>query len=203
VKMKRFIYWGIVCMMLLAACTTPPGTGEQQPESPTEGPPAEEPTQPPTEPEVDPTPYPDPQLDPTSPPQAYPLPGDTPVSSEDPLPGDMPAYLIPQSDDKDLKRETVFLELGDSGLIILESFPVQVRLHLMGNLPTPCHQLRAVVTTTEEQKRVDVELYTVVDPDTVCITVLSPFDVIIPLGSFSGGKYSVYINGELLGDFDV
>ena len=29
------------------------------------------------------------------------------------------------------------------------------------------------------------------------------FDVEIPLGSFPAGHYSLYINGELLGEFDA
>ena len=85
----------------------------------------------------------------------------------------------------------------------MESFPVQVTLRLVGELPTPCHQLRAVATTDADQKGVDIELYTLTDPDMLCIDVISPFQAEMPLGSFSGGKFSVYINGELLGTFDA
>jgi hypothetical protein len=48
-----------------------------------------------------------------------------------------------------------------------------------------------------------VEVYSVSEPGKVCTQVLKDFDVEIPLGSFSGGHFTVYINGELLGEFDA
>ena len=46
------------------------------------------------------------------------------------------------------------------------------------------------------------------DPAVACITVIEPFEANLPLGSFSGGRYSVYVTtdpalpAELLGEFD-
>ena len=78
----------------------------------------------------------------------------------------------------------------------------EVSANLIGDLPTPCNQLRIVLTPADTQNKINLEVYSVVDSHTSCITVLQPFQVIYPLGSFSSGHYSVYVNGELLGEFD-
>ena len=114
----------------------------------------------------------------------------------------------PQPDDDKLTRGPVFLELEQSELLVMESAPIQVTALLRGNLPDPCHQVRAIVTVDEGQKRVDIELYSLADPAVACITVIEPFEANLPLGSFSGGRYSVYVTtdpalpAELLGEFD-
>jgi len=46
-----------------------------------------------------------------------------------------------------------------------------------------------------------VEVYSLVQPDQVCIQVLEPFDVNVPLGSYVAGSYTVVINGEEMGEF--
>jgi hypothetical protein len=108
----------------------------------------------------------------------------------------------PAPGDEKLTRGNVFPDLATSKLLVMETQPVQVVLHLIGSLPNPCYQLRAITTYDAAQKRVDVELYSLVSAGKICTEVLQPLDVSIPLGSFTGGKYTVYINGEQLGDFD-
>lgn len=73
---------------------------------------------------------------------------------------------------------------------------------LKGDMPTPCHQLRVVVKEPNENNMINLEVYSLVDSDAMCITVLHPFQVSIPLDGSSSGHYSVYVNGELLGEFD-
>jgi hypothetical protein len=43
----------------------------------------------------------------------------------------------------------------------------------------------------------------VVDPDLVCIQVVEPFDKSIDLGTYPGGHYTVWVNGEMIGEFDT
>jgi inhibitor of cysteine peptidase len=95
------------------------------------------------------------------------------------------------------------VDIASSEVILLESFPVQVRLNLKGALPTPCHQLRAEVSGPDDQKRIDVEVYSLVDPEEVCVQMLEPFETSINLGSFPSGTYSVWVNGEEVGDITV
>lgn len=108
----------------------------------------------------------------------------------------------PQTSDSNLNRGNVFLDLDKSEIIVMESAPVQVNILLKGDLPDPCHEMRAVPTTDETAKRVDLEVYSLTKKGGACITVLQPFEATISLGSFSGGTYEVFINGEKLGEFD-
>jgi hypothetical protein len=114
-----------------------------------------------------------------------------------------PSGYEPQAGDEQLTRGEVFIEPGDSQLLVMESFPVQVTLALSGNLPDPCHALRVVVSSPDEQNRVYVEVYSMADPGQICTAVLEPFNAQVPLGSFAGGEYQVYINGELFGTFQA
>ena len=126
----------------------------------------------------------------TSPPQN----GSTPMETPD-----MP--FAPKPNDKNLTRGNVFI--NESGLLIRESFPPQITLSLSGDLPTPCHELRADVKEPDSENKINVEVYSVVDPDQVCIQVLEPFQANIDLGTFPSGHYTVWANGEMAGEFDT
>jgi hypothetical protein len=107
----------------------------------------------------------------------------------------------PVNGDEGLQRGEV--DIDSQEILILESFPPQFRLHVTGALPTPCHQLRAVVHEPNDQNQIHVEIYSVVNPNTVCIQVLEPFEASIPLGSnLEGGSYTVFVNGELVGEIN-
>jgi hypothetical protein len=108
--------------------------------------------------------------------------------------------FAPQAADKDLIRGNVYLD--DSSLVIRESFPPQVSLAIRGNLPTPCNHLRAEIGAPDQQNQIAVEIYSVTDPDRVCVQILSPFEESIDLGTFPTGHYSVWVNGEMAGEFD-
>jgi hypothetical protein len=129
----------------------------------------------------------------------YPAPG-TPGA---PGPGTvMTTGYEPQPGDASLTRGPIYLELDSSQLIIMESLPIQVMATLSGNLPDPCHRLRVAVTAADTDNRINLEVYSLVSSTEICTTVLEPFAATIPLGTYSGGHFSVYVNGELLGEFD-
>ena len=111
----------------------------------------------------------------------------------------MPSYA-PQPGDINFERGTLYH--GESMLILRESFPVQVVLGLGGELPTPCHQLRAIVNPPDTENKIVVEAYTVVNPELNCIQVLKPFQEMIELGTFPSGHYTVWVNETLIGEFD-
>ena len=111
----------------------------------------------------------------------------------------MPSY-IPQPNDINFSRADVFVD--EMGLLIRESFPPQITLGISGNLPTPCHQLRANINAPDEENKINVEVYTIVDPNMLCTQVLKPFQENIELGTFPSGHYSVWVNGGLAGEFD-
>ena len=126
----------------------------------------------------------------TSPPQN----GSTPMETPD-----MP--FAPKPDDVNLSRGEVFI--NEASLLIRESFPPQIVLTLSGDLPTPCHELRVNVPEPDAENKINVDVYSVVDPDQVCTQVLESFQENIELGTFPSGHYTVWVNGELIGEFDT
>jgi hypothetical protein len=128
---------------------------------------------------------------------------DEPVSSDPsfpntPIPSEQNSYL-PQTEDESLTRNPAFVDFKE--ILTLESFPLQFMLHLSGSLPTPCNQLRVAVSPPDSENKVHVDVYSVSNPDEMCIQVIEPFDVNIPLGSFPEGKYTLWVNGEMVAEF--
>jgi hypothetical protein len=106
----------------------------------------------------------------------------------------------PQAEDPG--AQPVYIDSAD--LLIAESYPVQVRLHLVGNLPTPCHHFEAEVAAPDQQNRIEVTAYSTVDAAMRCAQVLQPIDenIAIPMDGAADGAYSVWLNGELVGEFN-
>jgi hypothetical protein len=124
----------------------------------------------------------------------------TPTSFPPSIP---PSGYAPLPGDDQLRRDKVFLDLENSSLLVMESYPIQVSATLNGSLSDPCHQLRVVITPANKQNQINLEVYSVYDPNMACITVIQPFSANIPLGSFKDGHYSVTVNGEMVGEFDA
>jgi hypothetical protein len=80
--------------------------------------------------------------------------------------------------------------------------PAKVSLRLKGDLPTPCHILQVDMAAPDSENRIQIEVYSLVDPNKMCAQVLVPFEQELVLGSFSGGRYSVLVNGQQVGEFD-
>lgn len=125
----------------------------------------------------------------TSPPADQPMP---PVTDQNPY--------APQPADNQLMRGNVYLD--SIQLLSMESYPPQIALLLQGSLPTPCNHLRVAVSAPDAKNRIFIDVYSVIDPNQICIQVLAPLEVNIPLGSFPPGHYSVWVNGEKIGEFD-
>lgn len=93
----------------------------------------------------------------------------------------------------------VFVDFTD--ILYLESFPVQVRLHIRGSLPTPCHQAQWDVEETDGG--IEVTLWSVLALGQNCAQVLEPFEVTVPLGSFETADLPVLLNGEQIGRISI
>ena len=59
------------------------------------------------------------------------------------------------------------------------------------------------VQQPDSENKINVEVYSVVDQDQVCTQVLKPFQENIDLGTFPGGHYTVWVNGDMVGEFDT
>jgi len=80
-------------------------------------------------------------------------------------------------------------------LLMLESWPVQVRALVKGNLPTPCHQLAWDLSGPDASGRIVLDVYSTTDADVICIAVLEPFEQSVSIGSFTSGSYVLVVNG--------
>jgi hypothetical protein len=106
----------------------------------------------------------------------------------------------PQPGDEKLTRGEAFVNSAD--LLVLESFPPQFRLSLAGDLPTPCHQLRVQISEPDAAGKIEVEVYSLADPERMCIQVLQPFEASLPL-DYLPGKYTLWLKGAQIGAMDV
>jgi len=102
--------------------------------------------------------------------------------------------------DAQLLHQEVYLDA--SQLLTREIFPPQVVLTLRGNLPTPCNQLRVMISAPDNENRILVDVYSVVDANKVCAQMLAPFEADVQLGGFTSGHYTVWVNSEQIGEFD-
>ncbi len=133
--------------------------------------------------------YPDDKTD------EIPLPhGDTDAGESPPSPWQ------PASGDDKLIRGEAFV--NESSILVLESFPPQFMLSIEGALPTPCHELRVEILDPDEQDRIYVEVYSLSEPGEICVQVLEAFDESVPLKGFPSGEYSVWVNGEEVGEIN-
>jgi hypothetical protein len=108
------------------------------------------------------------------------------------------ARVAPQPADANLTRDQVYLDVMEA--LTLESAPPQYRLRLAGSLPSPCHALRVVVNEPDAIGRIQVEAYSVADPNMVCTAVLQPFSVSIPIELPRDGTFEVRVNGQEIGE---
>jgi len=133
------------------------------------------------------------QLDFTSTPAG----GDEPTA---PTPGgDQPTAPAPGGDDQPTTtrpiagRLPVFIDSVE--ILLLESWPVQVKAVVRGTLPTPCHFLAWDLGEPDAGGRIVLSVYSTVDLDQACIQVLHPFEQTIDIGSFTSGSYVLVVNG--------
>lgn len=118
---------------------------------------------------------------------------DDPVDSDGTSPPTTGPLVVPED------AGPFFVDSTD--ILLMESFPVQVALRVVGNLPSPCHQ--PVWEVEDDGEAIHVTLASVADADRVCTQVLVPAELSIPLGSFESGARNVILNGEEVGDFEV
>jgi len=109
--------------------------------------------------------------------------------------------FAPKPGDENLTRGNIYI--NEASLVIRESYPPQISLSIGGDLPTPCNELRASIDEPNQENVIIVDVYSLIDPNKVCLQVLKPFQEYIDLGTFSNGHYSVWVNGEMAGEFDT
>jgi hypothetical protein len=110
--------------------------------------------------------------------------------------------FLPEEGDANLTQAGV--EIESINLVErVDMNPTRVEVDFIGSLPTTCNQLRMEVGLPNEQYQINIKIYSVVKPDPKCEQVLQQFSQSILLGVYSNGRYTVWVNGGLVGDFVV
>lgn len=89
--------------------------------------------------------------------------------------------------------------INDVELMILESFPVQVRARIQGDLADGCTSIAGIETERDvEAERFTVRIETTRDDDAMCTQALVPFEESIDLDvrGLPAGTYTVDVHGE-------
>ena len=91
-----------------------------------------------------------------------------------------------------------------SSSLSLTQSPPQVTLDFDYFKPTPCFQLRLIVSQPDVQNRINVKAYAVAEKDKACtlMALATPLKASLDLGSFPKGHYSVWLNDVKVGEFD-
>ena len=79
--------------------------------------------------------------------------------------------------------------------------PIRVVIRFQGSMPSVCNELRIEVNLPDEQARIFMDVYSLVNPDIECDNVFQQFEASILLGTYSSGRYTIWINDGLVGDF--
>ena len=81
--------------------------------------------------------------------------------------------------------------------------PARVQLNLMGSMPSVCNELRIEFHPPNATYQIQLEVYSLVNPDVNCDNVFQQFEASLLFGVYSPGRYTVWVNQGLIGDFIV
>lgn len=82
-----------------------------------------------------------------------------------------------------------------------EFSPPRAMLSLVGYMPSVCNELQVSINPPDEDFNLYVDVYSLINPDVQCDNVFQQFETSILLGTYSPGRYAVWVNDVLMGDF--
>ena len=91
-----------------------------------------------------------------------------------------------------------------SSIRLIERFdlsPVRVEVDFSGSVPSVCNELRIKVNPPNEKYQVFLDIYSLVNSNINCDNVFQQFETSVLLGLYSPGRFTVWVNGGLVGDF--
>jgi hypothetical protein len=124
----------------------------------------------------------------------------SPALQPSPSPTPTGESYAPRAGDDALVRSKFFLDKAGTRVAKRDG---QFVVDLKGSLPTPCNQPRVVVDAPDAQNRIVLEAYSVIDPNRMCNQMVQPFEGTIALGNLPQGHYTVWVNGEEIGEIDA
>jgi hypothetical protein len=120
-----------------------------------------------------------------------------------PLPTQDNNPYAPQPSDGTMLRSEV--EIVSATVQAGKSLPADVSLLLSFRLATPCNELRVSISQPDSQDRIQMEIYSLAPKDMPCslMAIITPLETTISLGSVPQGHYTVWVNGQQVGEFDT
>ncbi len=108
----------------------------------------------------------------------------------------------PQADDSNMLRSDI--RIDSASLALTQSQPPQVTVNFGYFPPTPCYQLRVEVSQPDSRNRINLSAYGITEKDKACVMMApsTPIQASLNLGSFAKGHYSVWLNGNMVDEFD-
>jgi len=126
----------------------------------------------------------------------------------EPTPTTAPPYRItPNENSFEPKLEDVSWQVATvniSSVVFSEQYeftPPRAAIRFVGSMPSVCNELRIDISEPDEEYNVFIEVYSLVNPDVQCDNVFQQFEASVLMGAYSPGRYSVWVNGALAGDF--
>jgi hypothetical protein len=126
----------------------------------------------------------------------------------EPTPTAAPPYRItPDENPYEPKLEDVGKQVASVTITsvdlaeIYDYSPPRTALGLIGYMPSVCNELRVEISPPDENFNVFVQVYSLVNPTIQCDNVFQQFEVRILLGTYSSGRYYIWVNDSLVGDF--
>lgn len=134
--------------------------------------------------------------------------GCMPTPAVEPTPTAAPPYRItPNENPFEPKLEDVSRQIATvniSSVVFSEQYeftPPRAAIRFIGSMPSVCNELRIDISEPDEEYNVFIEVYSLINPDIQCDNVFQQFEASILMGTYSPGRYSVWVNGALAGDF--
>jgi hypothetical protein len=106
-----------------------------------------------------------------------------------------------QSDTPKSANGKAFVEKVE--ILVLESYPPQFRLRLVGQLPNPCAKLVMMVDPPDKNNKITLHVGSQSQSGEICAQVLQPFDEQIKLETLKTGKYTVWLDGQQVGEIQM
>jgi len=108
----------------------------------------------------------------------------------------------PQAGDSNLMAGDITID--SSSVFLSQSQPPELMVNFNYFQPTPCYQLRVEISGPDLQNHIALKAYAVTEKDKACtlMSLATPLQASLNLGSFPGGHYVVFLNDNQIGEFD-
>lgn len=103
---------------------------------------------------------------------------------------------------KDANRQVAAVTI--TSVLLVEKYeytPPRAAIVITGYMPSVCNELRIAINPPDEQFRVFIDAYSLINPDIQCDNVFQQFEAEILMGIYSPGRFTVWINDAPAGDF--